>query len=171
MLETIGRLKRARPVNSQLRALFLTRHGRLSVVDFDFINPMRLATLVTLTIGIVLIAAMLLIVIRVRRLPPRPFVLSRWRDFPLWLRALAIFTAINFLHFAILPRPMVATPGAVMCETDATLSDGSIAIPKYRPVSGRTATITSSLYGFLSPPYSSARPGTQIGRAHSKGLA
>ena len=60
---------------------------------------MSVASLIALVVGLALICLMAVMLIRVGRLPHRPFVYSRWRDWPVWLRAIGIFTWVDFFVF------------------------------------------------------------------------
>jgi hypothetical protein len=60
---------------------------------------MSAMSIVVLIAGLALILSVALVLFRVRRLPRRPVVYSSWRDWPVWLHAIAIFTLVNFFVF------------------------------------------------------------------------
>jgi hypothetical protein len=60
---------------------------------------MPLTSVTVLVLGLGLIAAMAIMIIRARKLPPQPVAFSRWQDSPIWLRVIVIFTVVNFFVF------------------------------------------------------------------------
>jgi hypothetical protein len=60
---------------------------------------MSATSIIVLVVGLALILSMAVMLFRVRRLPQQPCVYSRWRDWPVWLRAIGIFTWVDFFVF------------------------------------------------------------------------
>lgn len=60
---------------------------------------MTLVSVIILVVTAGLITTMAVMLFRIRKVPPKPFVYSRWQDIPVWLRVVVVITALNFFAF------------------------------------------------------------------------